>query len=264
MKPIYISLISLFFVVGSVFGQETAEEEQDLSKARRFFKENTDYQLRAYFGIGGSTPLSMPKEIREIKGYNPGLQLGLEANGTKWVGPSKDWGIRLGISVEGRGMRTKARTKNYITEIIQGNSKIRGYYTGQVRTHVQNTYATIPVSLVYSLNDRWNLYGGVYVSFAIDKQFDGAVSHGYLRKDTPVGEKISFTEDGEAKYDFSDEVQTTIWGFKFGAEWQLKNNRFKLFPEINYAVNGVLQDDFDAISFNLHNIYLDLGFAYQF
>ncbi len=256
MKKQFIVLISVFCLFNfTVYGQEKTR--------KNFFKDNMDYQLHAYFGIGGSTPLGMPSEIKKIESYNPGLQLGLEANATKWFEENSKWGIRLGVGVEGRGMKTKARVERYLTRIIQGNEQIQGYFTGLVQTKVSNTYVNIPVSAVYDLSKRWNLYGGLSFSFAIDKQFEGYVSDGYLRKDTPVGPKITFDKNGKAAYDFSSEVNTFQWGAHLGAEWQM-NKHFKLFPQLSYNFNGVLNKDFEAISFSLHNIYLDLGFAYLF
>lgn len=259
MRKLLFLLISLFLVGVSSFAQEANSSKKE--KESNFFNTEIDYQLRAYFSIGGSAPLGIPSEIREIESYNPGLKLGLEANATKWL--SEDWGLRAGIAVESKGMKTRAITKNYLTEIIQADERLKGYYTGTVRTSVNNTYLSIPVSAVYKLSSRWNLYSGLFVSIAIDKEFDGYVSNGYLRQDTPVGPKINFEGEGRAAYDFSKEVQTFQWGMQLGAEWQL-NRHFKLFPNVDYSFNGVLNKDFEAISFSLHNISLNMGFAYEF
>jgi len=256
------SVLSLLMI--KVNAQEFEEIIDTENNSTTFFKDNMDYQLRAYFGLGGSVPLGIPNEIKKIKSFNPGLQLGLEANATKWLKPNSLWGVRMGVAVDGRGMKTKARVEQYLTRIIQGNEQIQGYFTGLVQTKVNNTYARIPVSAVYKLSSKWNLYGGLNIAFAIDKQFEGYVSDGYLREGTPVGPKINFDKDGKAAYDFSDEVNTFQWGVHFGAEWQLRNKHFKLFPQISYTFNGVLDPNFDAISFSMHNIYLDLGFGYQF
>ncbi len=102
-----------------------------------FFNTDIDYQVRANYSIGGSAPMGMPREIRKIESYNPTLALGLEANATKWVSEDRKWGIRVGVRVEGKGMKTKAEVKNYLTEIKQDNSKVRGYYTGKVQTTVK-------------------------------------------------------------------------------------------------------------------------------
>lgn len=246
------------------FAQETQKQKKLVPEpVAHFFNTNMDYQLRAFYSIGGSSPLGIPAEIRKIESYNPGLQLGLEANATKWLSDAQEFGIRLGVSVEGRGMKTEARTKNYLTQVIQNGAKIEGYYTGLVKTDVKNTYVTVPVSLVYNVAENWNIYGGLHVSFLIDQQFTGYVSDGYLREGTPVGQKIVFEGDSKAAYDFSDQVQTFQWGAQVGAEYRL-HKHFKVFGTLNYDINGLLDPDFTAISFSMHNIYLDLGFAYQF
>lgn len=259
-----ILLLTAFFYFGFV-GSLSAQQHspQNEGKHVSFFKKNIDFQLRAFYSIGGSAPLNLPAEIREIVSYNPGLQLGLEANVTKWFTQNKKWGARIGLAVEGRGMKTKARTKNYLTEVIQNEAKIKGYYTGLVETDVKNTYLTIPVSVVYGLGSRWNLYAGLYAAFLLEQQFVGYVSDGYLREGTPIGQKIVFSGDSKAAYDFSDAVQSFQWGAHVGAEYKL-NKHLRLFSTFNYGINSLLEPDFSAISFKLHNIYLDLGFGYQF
>lgn len=261
MKYILSTLILFFAVTNATLAQEHAKQEEQ--PFYDFFTSNMDYQIRAQFSIGGSSPLGLPREIRKIESYNPTLQLGLEANATKWFSDNRKWGVRVGLRFEGKGMTTEATVKNYLTEIIQDKSKIRGYYTGRVKTTVKNTYITFPISAVYHLSNKWNVYGGLYLSGLIDKNFDGYVSDGYLRQNTPVGAKITFEEGGSAPYDFSDEVNKFQWGTQVGGEWTM-NKHFRLFADLTYGFNGVLNSDFTAISFSMHNIYLNLGFGYQF
>lgn len=263
MKPLYITLFVLLTYTGFSYGQEAGTLSHNTTKNTNFFNTNMDYQVRAYFSIGGSSPLGFPREIRSIEHFNPKLQLGLQANATKWFNDEQNWGIRVGIAVEGKGMGTKAEVKNYFTEIIQDNSRIRGYYTGLVKTDVKNSYLTLPVSGIYNLSSQWNLYGGLFVSLLLDKQFSGYVSDGYLRQGNPTGSKITFEDGSSAPFDFSSEVQKFQWGAQVGAEWSL-NEHFKLFPELTYGINGLLNKDFKALFFSLHNIYLNMGFGYQF
>lgn len=267
MKSKYITVLLSLFLVNLGYAQQdesmhTATASSEM-QAQHFFKDRMDYQLRAFFSIGGSSPLGMPEEIRKIDKYSPKFQLGLEANATKWL-QDEEWGIRLGLGVAQRGMHTTAQVKNYLTEIIKDDAKVRGYFTGEVETKIQNTYINIPVSAVYRLSEDWNLYGGLYASILVSKQFDGTVSNGHFRQGSPIGPKLTFEEGNGAPYDFSDEQKNVLWGAHFGAEWQLKSKHFKLFPQINYSFSKVFKKDFDAISFSMHNIYLDLGFGYQF
>ncbi|MGL5275540.1 porin family protein [Myroides sp.] len=266
-KFIYTIALSLgtLATITAQEAQPSNEEKvnQETNQFKEFFTQNMDYQVRAHFSIGGSAPLGLPREIRKIDSYNPGLQLGLEANATKWLTDDKQWGVRLGLRFESKGMTTEANVKGYLTEIIQDNSKVKGYFTGDVKTKVRNTYLTVPVNVIYKINESWNIYGGLYFSALIDKTFDGYVSNGYLRQNDPNGNKITFEDGSKADYDFSNEVRKFQWGTQVGAEWKMNKNFF-LLGELSYGFNGVLNKDFDAISFSMHNIYLNLGFGYQF
>ena len=255
MKKIFLAVLATLGI--SSFGLAQQNENGN------FFTRNMEYQIKTNFSIGGSAPLGMPREIRKINSYNPTLVLGLEADATKWVSDNKKWGIRVGIRTEGKGMKTEAVVKNYFTEVIQSDEKIQGYFTGTVETDIKNTYVTMPVSVVYKVSPRWKLYGGLYASLLVDKNFSGYVSNGHLRQDTPIGAKIVFNEGGKANYNFSDDLRLFQWGGQLGAEWHL-NKHFILFPELNYGINGIFKSEFKSISFALHNIYLNLGFGYKF
>lgn len=232
--------------------------------ATNFFTKNIDFQIRAQFSIGGSSPLGMPVEIRRINSYNPTLQLGLEANATKWFNDNQKLGLRAGLRFEGRGMKTDAKVKNYLTQIDGEEGKqVRGYFTGNVKTNAKNTYVTFPISLVYNTTENWNIFGGVYLSALIDKDFTGYVYDGVLRDGDPIGNPIEFEAEARGNYDFSENLNRFQWGAQFGTEWKM-NNHFRLFGELDWGLNGVFKKDFDAISFKMYSIYLNLGFAYQF
>ena len=72
-----------------------------------------EYEVRAGFSIGGTSPIPLPAEIRSINSYNPSLAISLEGNMTKWIEPTKKWGIVTGIRLESRKMKTDATVKNY-------------------------------------------------------------------------------------------------------------------------------------------------------
>ena len=44
-----------------------------------------DYEFKAGVNIGGTSPLPLPKEIRGLDSYSPGLAITLEGNATKWI-----------------------------------------------------------------------------------------------------------------------------------------------------------------------------------
>lgn len=256
----YILSGCLFFVLGTTLYAQEAQENPS-SKFQAFFTQNMDYQVKAQFSIGGSAPLGLPREIRSVKSYNPGLQTGFEANATKWA--NQQWGVRLGVRFEEKGMKTDARVKNYLIEVNSAKGPSRGYFTGDVYTNVSNTYLTFPISAVYNLSENWNLYGGVFLSGLIDRNFTGNVSNGYLRENAPTGLKVEFNDDASADFDYSDDLNRFQWGFQAGGEWNL-NSHFRLFSDVSYGANRLFKKDFEDISFSMHNIYLNLGFGYQF
>ena len=62
--------------------------------------------------------MPLPVEIRDITGYNPTMAVAIEGNVTKWFDQEKKWGMRIGIRLDSKGMKTNAKVKNYGMEII--------------------------------------------------------------------------------------------------------------------------------------------------
>lgn len=256
MNRILYIITACFLSTLGVQAQEAAT-----SKKANFFNTDIEYSLQAEFGIGGSTPLGFPRSIRKIESFNPGFNFGLGVNATKWI--DSKWGVRAGLRFEEKGMETKASVKGYLTEVVKDGSKVKGFYTGKVETNVSNTYLTLPVLAAYKLNDNWNLYGGLYFSALLNNSFGGYVSEGYLRQNTPTGTKITFEEGSQAPYDFSDNVNKFQWGTQLGAERRM-NKHFKLLADVTYGINNIFEKDFTSIDFSMHNIYLNVGFGYNF
>ena len=131
-----------------------------------------EYEVKAGFSIGGTSPLPLPKEIRSIDSYNPNMAIAIEGNATKWFGSDKKWGMLLGLRLENKSMTTKATVKNYNMEIIgDGGEKVSGVWTGGVKTKVKNSYLTIPILAKYKLTKRWNLTVGPYFSYMLKEIF---------------------------------------------------------------------------------------------
>ena len=147
-------------------------------------------RLSAGYNLGGTAPLPLPREIRGIESYNPGLNLAIEGTVEKMFSKG-DWGLRWGIRLESKGMTTKADTKNYHMEAwnTDGSGQVVGAFTGKVKTSVKNTYVTLPVLAVYRINERWNVSAGAYASYLLDGEFTGEAYDGYIRDQNPTGEK---------------------------------------------------------------------------
>ncbi|RHJ91106.1 porin family protein [Parabacteroides bouchesdurhonensis] len=223
-----------------------------------------EYEVKAGFNIGGTSPLPLPREIRSIDGYKPTLCVAIEGDVTKWFGVERKWGMTLGFRVENKGMETKATVKNYSMEIIgSGGEKLKGNWTGGVQTKVRNAYLSIPVLASYKLSKRVNISAGPYVSFMPNGDFSGYVYDGYLREINPTGTKVEFQGDNRASYDFSDNLRTFQWGVQAGVSWRAFNH-LNVHADLTWGLNDMFEKDFDTITFAMYPIYLNVGFGYAF
>lgn len=223
-----------------------------------------EIELKAGFKIGGTAPIPLPKEIREIKSYNPTLSIPLEANITKWLGENRKWGVTTGLKLENKNMTTKARVKNYSTEIIgDGGETVRGRWTGNVETKVRNTYVTLPLLAAYRLNKRWILRAGPYASILTEGEFSGHVYDGYLRDGDPTGPKLEFSDGRIATYDFSDNLRRFAYGIQAGASWRAFKH-LNVHADLSWGLNDIFKSDFNTITFAMYPIYADFGIGYVF
>ena len=94
IKSIY--LIVFLLVTGAVF----AENKKPGALVRSTLK-GLEYRIKAGVNIGGTSPLPLPAEIREINSYRPGAQLAIEGNIIKWFDRNRKWGGLFGKVVEG-------------------------------------------------------------------------------------------------------------------------------------------------------------------
>lgn len=246
-------------------GVVTLKAQQDVNKGIVWSSlRGLEYSVKAGFNIGGTSPLPLPREIRAIDNYRPTLSISIEGDIKKWFGPTKEWGMMLGLRLENKGMETKATVKNYSMEIFgSGGEKLKGNWTGGVQTKVDNAYLSIPVLALYQLNKRVSFSAGPYLSFATSRNFSGYVYDGYLREINPTGTKVEFSGDNRASYDFSDNLRKFQWGAQVGAEWKAFKHLI-VYADLTWGLNDIFQKDFDTISFAMYPIYLNVGFGYAF
>ena len=220
------------------------------------------FNVRAGFSVGAATPVGIPVSIRKIESYNPGFQPALEAGfGYRFT---EKFGFATGLRFEQKGMTTEARVKGYYTTFNETNSdgthSVTGYFTGGVKTKVKNSYLTLPLHLTYHNNSSFTFKAGGFVSLLLDNRFSGDARDGYIRNETPVGER----EDIDAaSYDFSENVRRINAGVEIGSDYRLSSSLF-VSANLNYALTPLMEPGFRSIDFGMHNIYLNLGIGYRF
>ena len=152
--------------------------------------------------------------------------------------------------------------KNYHMSIEQGGDYISGYFTGVDKTEAKLISVKIPIEFMARVNSRLDLRVGPYIQINLHREFKGEVYDGYLRENTPTGQKIVFSDGSTATYDFSEDVKKAGFGAEVAADFQIKNG-FGIFANLDYGFRSVFPDDFETISFKMYPIFFSLGLSYR-
>ena len=245
MKKAICMIAALAVVCGSAYAQ------------RKF-----EYRVKAGFNVGGTLPIPFPAEIRKIKSFSPTMAFSIEGNILRHF--SEQWALLSGLRLETKGMSTKAQVKNYsMTMNVNSGDEhglISGRFTGSVDTKVQNEYLTIPVLVMRQLSKRWDLKAGLFFSYLIDGGFSGSAYDGYMRDGDPTGTKIGVES---ATYNFGKDIRRFNWGGELGAEFAAYRH-LSVYADLTLAANSIFKKDFKSISFDMYNLYLNIGFGYVF
>lgn len=218
------------------------------------------YGYRLGFTIGGITPVPLPAEIREMMTFSPNGAFMQEIYGYKLF--KEKFGFYFGERLAVEGMNVEARVKNYHMSIEQGGDYISGYFTGVDKTEAKLISVKIPIEFMARVNSRLDLRVGPYIQINLHREFKGEVYDGYLRENTPTGQKVVFSDGSKATYDFSEDVKKTCFGAEVAADFQIKNG-FGIFANLDYGFRSVFPDDFETISFKMYPIFFSLGLSYR-
>ena len=219
-------------------------------------------RIRAGYSIGATTPIPLPETIRSIDGYRltPSFMVGFDA----MLALKGKWGVALGLHFENKGMEGDVTTKAYHMELVKGDSRIEGLFTGHVKQKVTQWMLTIPLQATLQLGRKVTLKGGPYMSVLLSSDFSGIASDGYLRQGDPTGAKILMgsKEDEWASYDFSDEMRRMQFGIGIGADWQVYR-RLGVSADLNWGLTGIFPGDFKTVEQSLYPIYGTIGIFYR-
>jgi hypothetical protein len=249
-----IIIISLAFFLSLLLASNTFGQD----KKNKFFH----VIVRAAYNIGGTAPLGVPATIRSIDSFKPtpSVMGGIDFQLT----PGR-LGILAGVHYENKAMDTKVTTKGYRMELVKGDSRMEGLFTGHVKQEVTQWMLTIPVMLTCRLGNRVTWKVGPYISILTDKDFSGIASDGYLRQGDPTGPRINMGDkEGEwATYDFSDEMEDRQYGVAMGFDWRLSQH-VGIMTDINWGLTGVFDSDFKTVEQTLYPIYANIGLFLTF
>jgi len=218
------------------------------------------------YSLGGTTPLPVPGEIRAINSFKPkgGGIVGLEV----YKMFNRRWGIMAGWHFYHQGFHTVAEVKNYKMSITMDGNTMSGYFTGTDVTDTESFGMSIPVLATFRIAPRWNVSLGPYFSTVFKSTFEGEVYDnedgvGYLRVDTPTGEKVNMDRNNPATYDFKDDMRSWVGGVELIFDWKAMRH-MNVFAELDWGISGALDPDFDAVAFRMFPIYATFGLAYSY
>ncbi len=219
---------------------------------------NFEFSAKAGINLGGTSPMGLPAEIRAINVFKPTFAFSIEGDVKRNF--NEKWGLMAGIRFEVKGMSTDATVKNYQILLQYEGAPIEGVFTGNVETKVKNSYITIPVAAVYDISKRWSLRFGGYMSFMVDGEFSGNAYNGYMHDGSPIGERI---DNVDAPYDFSEDMRKIDAGVLVGADF-VAYKHLLIYGDLAWGCVPLFDKNFTALSFNMYNVYLNLGFGYLF
>ncbi len=256
--------ITAFVVFSLLFCTSVFAQEDRTEGTVRSYLKGLEYEVKAGYNIGGTSPLPIPEQIQSLISYNPGLGAMLGTEVTKWFNEDKKLGFIVSLRLENKVMETDANVMKYKMKITGADySSIEGPWTGNVHTSISNSFVSIPILLAYKVSPRWKLKLGGYASYLLTGDFSGYVYEGYLRVGNSLGQKIEFTGDAKADYSFSDDLRKFYGGAQLGAEWRALK-RLNVNADITWGLSGIFPKDFETVTFAMYPIYATLGFGYTF
>ena len=248
LRPYLFVICSLFISVAQIAEAGTIDSLQ--------------LRGRVGYNIGGTAPIPLPETIRSIDSYSltPSFMAGFDA----MLPLTRQWGIMTGLHFENKGMKADVTTKAYFMEVVKGDQKMSGLFTGHVGQEVKQWMLTVPLQATFTLSRKVMLKGGPYVSFLLSKGFSGIASDGYLRKDSPTGPKILMgNREGEwATYDFDGDMRSLQFGIGIGADWQVCKC-LGVSADLNWGLTGVFPGDFKTVEQTLYPVYGTIGVFYR-
>ncbi|GHT13231.1 membrane protein [Bacteroidia bacterium] len=223
---------------------------------------NFDFKIKAGSNIGGTAPMGIPAQIREIKTFNPLISLSIEANAIYWLSPKV--GVFTGLRFENKGMTTQARVKEYNVRLKQDDGEVSGLFTGEVETKVKNGYLNIPLAFYFCWLSSFNVHFGGYYAYLLDPSFTGSVYDGYLRTGA-VGQEynMDMPKENPSYYDFSNELNKHDFGLHGGIEWNVTRH-FLLSFDLNWSIHRIFPKSFTGMNIAMYNVYGNLAFGYKF
>lgn len=219
------------------------------------------FKGRVGYNIGGTLPLGIPAEVREVLSYDPSFGLTIGVDVLQPFEHSR-WTLNTGLRVVNLKMNSSVRVKNYATLVKIGNQELDGRFTGTSDIHADLVHLQVPLQMEYQLLPKLSLRAGGYLGVKLKGDFNGTVYDGYHRKGNPTGERIDITSDNKAHYDFSGDLRPFSLGVLLGIDYAINQN-LGVYAEGSWGQTNIFKPSFSAVSFSLYPIHGTIGLSYK-
>lgn len=250
MNKIIKITFALLFVVFGATAQTSDSRHQGI-------------EVRLGYNIGGTMPLGMPAEIRALNTYKPQLTGSV---GVSTILPMDNhWGIMFGAFVSRKAMEIDAEVKMYHMSMTQGTETIEGLFSGNVVSKYSTVSINLPIQLAYSPTRKLTLRVGPYADLLLSKNFSGYAYDGYLRKNTPTGERVEVGSLPEERgdYAFKNDLRDVQFGVDFGIDKYISHG-YGVYADFQWGLNGVFNSNFNVIEQTMHPAYASMGIVKRF
>ena len=264
MKPAKIAILSLLLL--AVLPASAQEVQDAWEKWGPTRKDGVGVIARLGYSMGGTTPLPLPKEVRSINEFRPKGGATVGADVYKMLNPR--WGFSVGWHFFYEGFHTSADVKNYRMSLTMEGNTMSGYFTGRNITDTKMWGLLMPVMATWRVSPRWNISAGPYFSMYFKQDFSGEVYDnaqgvGYLRVDTPTGEKVNMDRANPATYDFTPNMRNWNGGVELAFDWKATRH-INLFGLLDWGLSNLFEPDFEAVAFKMVPIYGTIGVGYRY
>ncbi len=243
-------IVSIFILFSGVLGNHSIYSQKTIDSLR------VSHAIAIGVQIGASTPLPVPARLSGFK-WSPDFCPQLAWDITILKNEKK--GLKTGLRIERKGMTAGAYAYQMYTQITIDDAKTKGYFTGYTETNIDILYLSIPLLYTRKFNDNWVANFGAYAAFKLTASFTGAVKNGYMRIDSPIGNRTNI--DYEA-FEFNDQIRVFDYGLMASCEKKL-SKKLSAKAEISWGFSPVMKNSFRGLEYKLYNIYGLLGIIYQ-
>lgn len=198
---------------------------------------------------------------------------------------------------------TKMERKSSETDgdgnVVTQSDVVTGFYTGREYTKESTTQIIVPLTVRFHFNDRFAIGVGPQMHINVKKTFKGEAGNGYMRTGeidpirsdmkrfeamkgeidmanpdrkrlekngiylVPTGDRVDLTADSPAEFDFSDDMRKFNCGAEVNFDFKPMDHLL-VFANVDASVGGIMHSDFSTLPFELHPIFVTVGFGYSF